>query len=329
MSHSLPPSAPVVPPPEGYQATLALLNDPERWIDSSRVRPLPRLLRPQTAFYLMLAGGVTFFLPLQLSTLFLLQTLLWGGFIGVVLYFWFLVRNLKQEAERIDRIEDAFALKSYVFVAGHLQQVMSKPMRSDQYRLRAMILLASLLARLGRYEESLNIYNELIESERVAGPSGTMVKLSRTMVMLQSDHLYDADRAINELRRLIDRGGAEQELQQIDPSLPPTPPDETIVGALRLIELYRDVKTGHAQEAIDLFEKHLPVMTRGLGHRVADAYALVAVAHDQLGQTDRAAQRFRDGTTLQGVCDLLNRYAELRPLISRYAPMPVPTTFSP
>lgn len=309
-----------------YQATQVLLNEPERLIDSSRVRPFPRLLRPQTALYLVLAGMVVFLLPLQWPTIFFLETLLWGGFIGVMLYFWLLVRDLNQESDRIDRIEDAFALKSYVFVAEQLQQLMRKPMRSDQHRLRALILLASLLARLGRYDGSLNVYNELVDSEKLTGSSGAMVKLSRAMVMLQSDHLYDADRAINELRRLIDRGGAEQELQQMDPSIPQASPDETFVGALRLIELYRDVKTGHAQEAIEIFENYLPVMTRGLGHRVGDAYALVAAAYDHLGQTDRAAERFRDGTTLQGVSDLLNRYVELRSLVTRYPPMPVPST---
>jgi tetratricopeptide (TPR) repeat protein len=318
------PSVSAVSSQEDYHATQVLLNDPGRLIDSSRVRSVPRLLRPQTAFFLMLAAGFVFLLPVRWSTLLLLETLLWGGFVGIMLYLWLLVRDLKQESALLNRIEDGMMLKSYVFVAEQLQRLMSQPMRSDPSRLRAMILLASLLAKLGRYEESLNVYNELVDLQQIAGPSRAMVKLSRAMVMLQSDHLYDADRAIHELRRLIDRGGAEQELQRIDPYHASTSPEETFVGALRLVELYRDVKTGHAQEAIEIFENHLPVMVRGLGHRVGDAYALVAVAHDRLGQTDQAAKRFQDGTTLQGISDLLNRYVELRPLVTRYAPMPVP-----
>jgi hypothetical protein len=48
------------------------------------------------------------------------------------------------------------------------------------------------------------------------------------------------------------------------------------------------------------------------------------VAYDRLGQTETARARFLDGTALQGVGDMLNRYPELRPLIGKYQPSPVP-----
>lgn len=321
-----PPPTPLPPPPvTGLPPVRQPLDDPNRLIDASRAQPGPRFLRPKLALYLMIAGVVLLLLPIQLPTLIIAEVVLWGAFIGVVIYFWTLVRTLKREAAVLDQVEDALALKRYPEVAYHLEWLMSQPMRSDQHRLRGLVLLATTLARLGRYDEALNVYNELVEAERVAGPSGAMVKLGRAMVMLQSDHLYDADRAIIDLRRLIDRGGAEDELQRIDASIPTQPADALSIGALRLIELYRDVKTGHAEEAIQLFEQNLPLMTAGLGHRVGEAHALAAVAYDRLGQTDTARSRFLDGTALQGVGDMLNRYPELRPLIAKYHPTPAPT----
>ncbi len=276
------------------------------------------------AMWLLAAGALVAVLPLEPGTRVAMGLALCGAFFGLLAYFWSLVRSLRAEEAQLEWIEDALALKRYPDAAGRLQWLMSSAMCSDQHRLRAMVLLATYLARSGRYDDALIVYNELTGTERVAGPSGAMVKLGRAMAMLQSDHLYDADRAITDLRRLIDRGGAENELQQIDADAPTPGVDVLSVSALRLVELYRDVKTGHAQEAIELFEKNLPLLTAGLGHRVGEAHALVAVAYDRLDRPDDARQRFLDGTALQGIADLLNRYPEVRPLITKYAPTPAP-----
>jgi tetratricopeptide (TPR) repeat protein len=283
-----------------------------------------RFVRPGTAMWLVLAALVVMVLPIEPGVRVGLEMVLWSAFIAVIVYLWSFVRSLRTESNRLDQVEDLLAMKRYMEVGIELEQIMSGPMRIDQHRLRAMVLLATTLARCGRFEDALAIYNQLVEVERVAGPSGAMVKMGRAMAMLQTDHLYDADRAINDLRRLIDRGGAGEELQQLEPDAPVIPPDALSISALRLVELYRDVKTGHADEAIKLFESNLPLMTTGLGHRVGEAYALVAVAYDRLGNTDAARARFLDGTALQGVGDILNRYPEVRPLITKYAPTPVP-----
>ncbi len=312
--------SPVQPMPTGP------LSEPQRLIDASRIRGEVRFLRPGMAIWIAMAALVSVFLPMEAAAKLLLQMILWGAFFGVIVFFWLLVGNLRRESATLDQMEDALAMKRHGECAFLLQQLMSKPMRVDQHRLRAMVLLATTLARTQRHDDALLVYNELIVAERVAGPSGAMVKLGRAMAMLQSDHLYDADRALIDLRRLIDRGGAVDELQQIDSRAPTIPADALAISALRLIELYRDVKTGHAEEAVSLFESNLPLMTAGLGHRVAEAYALAAVAYDRLGNTDAARQRFLDATVLQGVGDMLNRYPELRPLLARYSPTPVPTS---
>lgn len=293
-------------------------------IEISRPRGTLRVLRPGYVLIFLAATIVIALLPLEPPTRVALELGLWGVFIGTAVFFWSVIRGYRIELAELEQIEDMLALKRHFELAPRLQGLMSQPMRTDQNRLRAMVLLASTLGRLTRYDDALLVYKELVETERLAGPSGAMVKLGRAMAMLHSEHLYDADRAINDLRRLIDRGGAEDELHQFDASVPTGGPDVSAIGALRIIELYRDIKTGHAEEAITLFEQNLDALRRGLGHRLGEAYAMAAVAYDRVGREDEARQAFANATVLQGVADLLNRYAELRPLLAKYTPTRAP-----
>ena len=46
-----------------------------------------------------------------------------------------------------------------------------------------------------------------------------------------------------------------------------------------LLDLYRDVKTGHPEEALMVFGRAMPALRDQLGVRSADAWMLVAAAH--------------------------------------------------
>lgn len=278
-----------------------------------------------------------------------LQAVAWILTISGWVLAWSLNAARRAEAAELVAIEDLIALKRYDQAGPRLHWLLLRPMRTHEGRLRALLLLATLLSRMMHYDDALVVYNELIDTERVGGPGGAMVKLGRAMALLHADHLYDADRAINELRRLIDRGGAGAELRQmeieagleeelpdgLDSELPTEPslqPIDTVasgidamtLAGLRLVELYRDVKTGHTAEAMELFHTHRDTLRRGLGHRVAEAHALVAVAYDRANRPADAARAFADATALQPMPELLNRYVEVRPLIAKYAPTPAP-----
>jgi tetratricopeptide (TPR) repeat protein len=316
MSH-LPAFTP--PPPPGLDIPVLL--------EVSRPRGGLRGLRPSFVMPFLAVSLVVMLLPINPAAKGLFQMLLWMSFLGVVAYLWNLVRAFRQESRRLDEAEDLLVLKRVYDVVPRLHWLMSKPMQAEQNRLRAMVLLATALARLQRPAEALLIYNELIEVERIAGPGGVMVKLGRVMAMLQSDHLYDADRAINDLRRLIDRGGAESEMAAMDQAMPSGAPDPITIAALRLVEIYRDVKTGHSEEAIALFRDNLQLLRQGLSHRVGEAHALVAIAYDRLGDGQSARERFADATNLQPIAELLQRYPELRPLPALYPPTPAPRLY--
>jgi hypothetical protein len=125
------------------------------------------------------------------------------------------------------------------------------------------------------------------------------------MAMLREDHLVDADRAISELRR----GPAARES-----------------AGLALVELYRDVKTGHPAEAVELFEARHPVLRDQLGIRVCDAYGLAARAYDLLGRDSEAARAWERATLLSPPAELARRYPELQPLIGKLSPAEMPAS---
>jgi hypothetical protein len=137
--------------------------------------------------------------------------------------------------------------------------------------------------------------------------------------MLREDHLLDADRAINELRRSLRSSAKISEEDDGERA-----PDEIESAGLALVEIYRDVKTGHPAEAIETFNKRLPALREQLGHRAGDAWVLVARAYDMLNRPDDAQRAYENATLLADRTELERRYPEVAPLASRYRAAAVP-----
>ena len=121
------------------------------------------------------------------------------------------------------------------------------------------------------------MHNYVLEEIPLDDATEHAVPLARAMSLLREDHLLDADRAIAELRRTS--RGMES-------------------AGLALVEIYRDVKTGHPAEAIEIFDGRLAVMRKQLGHRLADAWALAARAYDLLSRPADAKAAFENATLL-------------------------------
>jgi tetratricopeptide (TPR) repeat protein len=264
-----------------------------------------------------------------------------------------------------------------------LESVLARPMRAEPIRVRALTLLSMLLLRFERGEAALSVQDDLLNEDFADGLMVLTVKLSRAAALLREDRLFDADRAIADLRRgvsrlkrfVADRAEALARARAA-PSAQPRPkqtdgagsaddapaddplaerhadagadddqplPDlaqaaqETILSpsddqdivaqataALTLIEIYRDVKTGHPTDALDAYRAKLPALRDALGHRVADAHALAARALDLLNRPEEAAAAYERATLLAPAAELHHRYAELDPLLGRYKPAPAP-----
>jgi len=85
-----------------------------------------------------------------------------------------------------------------------------------------------------------------------------------------------------------------------------------------MVEIYRDVKTGHPQEAIDIFNERQKFIRQQMGHRIGDAHALVARAYDMLNQPEQAQAAFTRATTLLPGEEIRRRYPETALLFDKY-----------
>jgi hypothetical protein len=182
-----------------------------------------------------------------------------------------------------------------------LESLLAHPTLTMNARLQGLFYLAGVLARYDRFSDALAVEDYLLDQARFDPITTHGLKLMRAVALLREDHLVDADRAMSDLRREA--------------------PDS---AGLALIEIYRDVKTGHPEEAISVFKQKSEAIRAQLGHRIADAYALVACAHDMLDQTTQAATAFENATLLTPIEELVRRYPQVAPLRDRYSPATMP-----
>jgi hypothetical protein len=221
------------------------------------------------------------------------------------------VRRHRAEARQLEAIEEFVQLRNWPGAAMALEGLLRgpRPPRNPAVRVHGLIFLAVVLARHGRFTDAIRVHDFLLE--RVALDPGTDygLRIGRAMAMLREDHLFDADRAINELRRLGQRaaGGTGD-----------------AAAGLTLVEMYRDVKTGHPGEAIELFENRQVTLRDRLGHRLADACALAARAYDALGRFDEARSAWHRATLLAPAIELTRRYPELVDTATKYEPAVAP-----
>ncbi|MCY2952772.1 MAG: hypothetical protein NTU53_12490 [Planctomycetota bacterium] len=213
-------------------------------------------------------------------------------------------RSARREQNEMQAAEELIQLRRWDQAAIMLDNILSRPARSPQARVQMLLYLCAILARYHRYTDVIAVYDHLLELDYQDEHAVHALRLGRAMSILHDDRLYDADRAIIELRR--------------DSAAPNS-------AGLALVEIYRDVKTGHPREAIDLFHEKLPLFRRHIGHRIADAYALVARAYDLLQLQPDAQAAYESATLLIPEPELHRRYTEVAALAGRYHPASIPT----
>jgi tetratricopeptide (TPR) repeat protein len=232
------------------------------------------------------------------QTLSTVSTLFMALCIGLIV----LTNNLALRASRLEHArlqsaEELLHLRRWPQAAMLLQAMLSRPFRSMGARFQALFYFSGALARYHRFDDVIAISDYLIESLPHEEPAVHAVKLSRGMALLRQDRLFDADRVIMDLRRSAH--AAES-------------------GGLALLELYRDVKTGHATDAIEMFGKRRDMIRNQLGHRAADAHVLMAQASHMLGRHAEAAAEYEAATLLAPAIELHRRYPETSALAGAY-----------
>jgi hypothetical protein len=247
---------------------------------------------------------------------------------GSVAMFVVAARGHRSEQAQVQAVEELVQLRRWPEAAALLQDLLSSPMRMHGSRVQALVFLSGVLTRYHRFDDAIAVQQHLLDDVPLDPSSDFAIRLGRAMAMLRSDRLWDADRAIAELRKIVSgaarvveterRGNPEAEGDVAAPPVRPTPAAEQS-GALALVEIYRDVKTGHPDEALSLFNRAGAALRRQLGARAADAYALAARAAEMLNQHEVAQKLWRDATTLVPPDELVRRYPEVESL-RRFAP---------
>ena len=226
------------------------------------------------------------------------------GVVGVMMAVtWVAVRRQRGEMQQLEAVAELVQLRRWPEAAYVLRGMLSEPTRTPAARVQGLIFLTAVLARYHRFADAIAVQEHLLNHVQLDDSTAHALRLGRAMAMLREDRLFDADRAIAELRRL----------KQNTPS-----------AGLALVEIYRDVKTGHPAEAIEMFESSLDTMRDQLGHRVGDAYALAARAYDLLGRTADAQDAYSKATLLSPLIELHRRYPDVEKLAARYQPSPAP-----
>lgn len=292
------------PPPPVSEPTFL---DPHELIENSQ--PAPR-----TGGLWYVVGG--FFFVVMISTYAgnqspELQTAvrLLGGvtMIGLLMamsvFTWITVGRQREEQRRLESLEELVQLRRWPEAAMMLQELLSKPTRSPQARVQGLVYLTVVLARYHRYADTITVQEHLLDNIDMDPGTQYALQLGRAMSMLQQDHLVDANQAIRDLHRVENSGES---------------------AGLALIEIYRDVKTGHPGEAIEMFDSKLALLRKQLGHRVADAWALVAKAYDMVGREESARQAYVNATLLAPIAEISRKYSEVASLTGKYQPAIAP-----
>lgn len=244
--------------------------------------------------------------------------------VGVLIFIMGLtVRRAKAEQTKLEAVDELIRLRRWPEAAAGLQEVLGRPSRVPHARVQGLILLTSVLVRYGRFDDAVAVQDFLLEHVEMDGGTSHGLRLARTMALLRQDHLFDADRAISELRNQVSRAGRAREPAADAPAEAEESPQSLSAG-LALVEIYRDVKTGHPGEAVEVFQSSLPAIREQLGVRVADAHALVATAYDRLDQPEQARSHFHKATLLAPAVELHRRYPETAGLSEKYPAAVVP-----
>jgi hypothetical protein len=259
------------------------------------------------------------------------------------------VRGQRREQAQLETIEELIQLRRWPQAGITLQGLLSEPARTPWGRVQALIYLSGILARYHRFTDAISVQDYLLENTNLDGRTVHSLQLGRAMAMLREDHLVDADEAISELRKQAFRASERRGQSGDDiadenegPSVTPVqlnPPLEAALkpllnagrsprthesAGLALVEIYRDVKTGHPNEAVATFEEKLPILRQQLGHRLADAYVLVARAYDFMNKPAEAAVMYDRATLLAPAAELHRRYPEAAVLGTKYPAAPAP-----
>lgn len=223
-----------------------------------------------------------------------------GAIIVAVLHGTRIARRQQREKDALRQIDESIRLGNWQQAAPTVDQFLSKPVMLPQVRVQALIYLGAVLVRQGQYQQVLDLYRHLLETVAFPPQIAVSLRCARIYAMLRAEHLSDAYQAIAQLKRDTPAGSA----------------------MVSLLELYRLVKMGHPDDALQLFGQKQAQLAAQLGHRSCDGWALAALAAWALGRQDDADGYARNAGLLGNVREIVQRFPECKEIMDRIWPAP-------
>lgn len=188
---------------------------------------------------------------------------------------WYFGLTLRRRHSLQTRAAEAVQTRQWAHAQALLQQVLSRPIDSPEMRGSALLSLAEVAASRGRHAAAVTLCDSVLEI-RTGEASARLAKIRKALSLLAEDRLTDANTLIDSLR-------AQQ--------LP-----EPLGTLVELAVLYRQIRTGHVEDAVAAAPQLARRAREHLGHRAAMVYGLQASAH--LAGGDRpSAERYYDCAT--------------------------------
>lgn len=218
----------------------------------------------------------------------LLPAVMAGSIIFAMFFAARAARRQREEMESLRLCDEAMRLGRWDELGGRLLAMLSSPFRRIHTRFQALIYLGTLLNRWEQHDQAIRLCDYLLESAQMPDPIAHSIRCARAYALLREDRLVDAYAAISQLRRTTAPGSARA----------------------TILEMYRLVKMGHHQDALDLFESNRDAFAGSLGHRSCDAWALAATAAANLNQQTTAEEYRRNAVTLSDKIEIARRFPE-------------------
>jgi hypothetical protein len=224
-----------------------------------------------------------------------------GSIVVAVLHAARIARRQQKEKDALRQIDESIRLGNWAQAASAVEQFLGKPVMLPQVRVQGLIYLGAVLVRQGQYQQVLDLYSYLLETVAFPPQIAISLRCVRVYAMLREEHLSDAYQAISQLKRDTPGGSA----------------------MLSLLELYRLVKMGHPDDALQLFGQKWAQLAEQLGHRSCDGWALAAAAALAMGREQEADGYARNAGLLGDVREIGQRFPECRGIMDRIWPAEV------
>ncbi len=208
-------------------------------------------------------------------------------------------RRQRMRREFVTGAWESVQLEEWEAAERVLAEGLTRPIGSATDRCQAFLALAAIAEKRRDYDAAIEIYKHLLLN-RIGEPNQLqLAQIAMTSAKLRNEELTDGIQMLDRLEKL--------------------PMPMSLKAGVAWIRLYQQVFMGQFEDAVRDLDEIRELFRRFLSTRAGYAYALIAKALHQLGNSERAAEYWRDATTLVRPERLTEEYPFLQAISLNYS----------